>query len=258
MKILWGLMVCLLLAACEAQATPIASMSTPTVPPQATLPPTQILRYGAAPNIVAYLGDDVAAPYEILDNNLPITAYDLVVAYGIYDGWQQSPVSHRVSLAINPNLPPLTIAIFRDLMTSIVNPQVIVDTLNIPNAQQTTVQDAVLSTLDSRTLLANNGYPDGFQLIMATETVPALDLIVSQFADLSVDLRLIDMQETVISDNQAHLVLFLWAQETERSFWVNQVGEENILDLWTMPISYLAQNDRSIEFTENGIPLFVE
>lgn len=244
----------ILLAGCEAQATPIAVITTATATPEPTSIPITELRYGIAGNIAPYIGDMGTIPFELLAADSAITDFDLVVAYGIYEGWQQAPQSHRVSLAINPNLAPLNNQTIRDLIPRLINSQAIVDNLNIPSAQQTTE----LSTESApiiRTTLANAGYPDGFQLTMATENIPAVDVLLSQFAFLSMDIRLIELSEHILADNQAHLLAFMWANDSERAQWVAQVGEGNIIDLWTMPISYLNNGNVTVEFTENGIPI---
>ena len=244
----------IVLAGCEAQATPIAAIVTETNTPEPTAIPIPDLRYGIAGNIAPYIGDMGTIPFEILSADSAISDFDLVVAYGIYDGWEQAPHSHRVSLAINPNLAPLDNASISDLIHDVIDSQAIVDSLNIPGSQQTT-ELATVSANSIRTTLANAGYPDGFQLTMATENIPAVDVLASQFAVLSMDMRLIELSETVLVDNQAHLILFIWSHEGERAGWVSQVGEGNIIDLWTMPISYLNNSAVTVEFTENGIPI---
>ena len=244
----------ILLAGCEAQATPIAVITTATATPEPTSIPIPDLRYGIAGNIAPYIGDMGTIPFEILSADSAITDFDLVVAYGIYDGWQQAPQSHRVSLAINPNLAPLNNQTIRDLIPRLINSQAIVESLNILGAQQTTELSSESASM-IRTTLANSGYPDGFQLTMASENISAVDVLLSQFAFLSMDIRLIELSDTVFSDNQAHLLAFMWANDSERAQWVTQVGEDNIIDLWTLPISYLNNGNLTIEFAENGIPI---
>ena len=257
MKRLLLILFGMILAGCEAQATPIAAIVTETNTPEPTAIPIPDLRYGIAGNIAPYIGDMGTISYEILGAESAISDFDLVVAYGIYDGWEQAPQSHRVSLAINRNLAPLDNASISELIPGLIDVQAIVDSLNIPGSQQRT-ELATVSANSIRTTLANAGYPDGFQLTMATENIPAVDVLAGQFASLSMDVRLIEVSETVLVDNQAHLILFIWADENERAGWVSQVREENIIDLWTIPISYLNNGEVRVEFTENGIPIPVQ
>lgn len=254
MKRLLFIFLGILLAGCEAQATPIAAIISLTATPEPTSISIPELRYGIAGNIAPFIGDMGTIPFEILGADSAVTDFDLVVAYGIYDGWQQAPQAHRVSLAINPNLPPLDNQTIRDLIPGIINSQAIVDSLNIPGTQQTTELSTESATL-IRTTLANTGYPDGFQLTMAIENIPAVDVLVSQFASLSMDIRLIELRDGVLLDNQAHLILFMSANDSERAEWLSQAGEDNIIDLWTLPISYLNNGGVSVEFTENDIPI---
>ncbi|MEO1288523.1 MAG: hypothetical protein AAFV93_12205 [Chloroflexota bacterium] len=251
------LLLCMLLVGCEAQATPIANIATPTATSAPSPIPVDVVLFGIASNIAPYVGD-LPIDFEIVDGNSALSDYDLVVSYGALDGWQQSPQAHRVSLAINPNLSPLNDLTIRDLIPSVLDSQAIVSNLNINGAQQTTARTTVLSSAEIRTTLANSGYPDGFQMIMAIEQVPAIDTLVVQFSALSLDMRLVPLRDGIIAENQAHLALFLWADDSERDAWVALVGEENIVDLWTMPISYITSGDVAIEFSETGIPFPVE
>lgn len=257
MRLFWLVVLSAILVGCEAQATPIANIATPTATLAPTPVPVNVIRYGIAANIVPYLGD-VPVSYETVDGTTALTDYDLVVTYGALDGWERAPQAHRVSLIINPNLAPLDETVIRDLIPSVIDVQTIISNLNINGTQQTTIQTSELSATEIRTTLANSGYPDGVQLTLATEQVPAIDTLLSQFSALGLDLRLIPLRENSFSQNQAHLGLFLWTDDSERSDWVAQVGENSIIDLWTMPISYITSDGVTVDFTADGIPYPVE
>lgn len=241
---------------CESQSTPIAALSTPTDIPQATaLPITSELRYGVTGNLASYMDNlSDTINFEVLDSTSVIDEFDLVVAYGIYDGWQQSPLLHHVSLAINPNLAPLDNPTLRDLIPQMIDTQALIARLDIAGIQPAQTQSPENRGV-VRTILANAGYPDGVQLILAVESNLALDELVSQFALQSVDLRPTDMSESVFSDNQAHLALFLWTQDTEREALASQVGDEHVIDLFTVPISYISPSSIAVDFSENGLPI---
>jgi len=248
----------LFIAGCEAQATPIAALITPTDTPPPTTVPLPELRYAVASNLVPYAGNlEQTVAFEVYDSNLPLSEYDVVVAYGVYDGWQQAPQSHRVSLVLNPNLPPFDDATIRGMIPQIIDIQAVLDTIAIPGVQQTAVLTVQSSTV-LRTELANAGYPDGFPVTLATEVVPAVDILIGQLSQLALDVRLIEISDTVLSDNQAHMLLFMWSQESERATWSAQVGDENVIDLWTMPISYVTAEGIQVEFNENGLPIPLE
>ncbi len=242
---------------CEAQSTPIAAISTPTDVPQTTSTsiPIPELRYGVAGNLAQTMDNLGDYPnFEALDSTSSIDDFDLVVAYGTYDGWQQSPHSHYISLAVNPNLPPLGNPTLLDLVSQMIDTQALISAIDIRGIQQTRVQSPEnIGTV--RTILANAGYPDGVQLVLASNTGFALDELIAQFAVRSIDLRLMDMSESGFDDNQAHLALFLWTRDNERDVLASQVGDENIIDLFTLPISYIARDDIAVDFSENGIPI---
>lgn len=248
-------MIGTILVGCEAQSTPIAAISTPTDVPQATNIPIPELRYGVAGNLAEYMDNSSDYPnFEVLDSTSPIDDFDLVVAYGTYDGWQQSPHSHHISLAVNPNFPPLDNPTLLDLVPQMIDTQALISAIDISGIQETRVQSPDnIGTV--RTSLANAGYPDGVQLVLATDTTFALDEFINLFAIRSIDLRLIDMSDSGFDDNQAHLTLFLWVQDNERDVLASQVGDENIIDLFTIPISYITPDDIAVDFSENGIPI---
>ena len=248
-------MLGIVLIACESQSTPIASISTPTDVPQTTSVPIPELRYGVAGSLAQYLTNSSEfTNFEVLGSSSSVDDFDLVIAYGVYDGWQQSPQSHHVSLAINANLPPLDNSALLELIPRMIDAQALISEIQISGIQQTRAQSPEnVGTV--RTILANAGYPDGFQLVLATNTSFALDGLVAQFGLRSVDLRVTEMSNVSISDNQAHLVLLLWTQISEHEELVSQLGEENIIDLFTLPISYTTPNGLSVDFSENGIPI---
>lgn len=249
----------LILLGCEAQSTPIASISTPTEEiPQVTSAPVVSIadfRYGIVGNLASFvINSDENIDFEVLDSANNLDDFDIVVAYGIYDSWQQSPQSHRASIAINPALAPLDNQMIRDLMSQIIDAQVLVDTVGIDGTQTLNTNIPEPAGV-ARTILANEGYPDGVQLVLATDVYFAMDSLVSQFLARSIALRLINLEDSVFSENQAHLALFLWTQDSGRDLWVSQVGAENIIDLWTIPISYTSSSELTLSFTENGLPI---
>ena len=47
----------------------------------------------------------------------------------------------------------------------------------------------------------------------------------------------------------------MWAANTEHAAWAARYGEENVIRLYTLPISYRAAPDRPVTFTPAGFPL---
>jgi hypothetical protein len=249
------LLVCLMLVACEAQATPISGVQTPTATtePMITLP-LQI-RYGLYANVLGFVQDldilQASALVEAISAENAIPDYDVVVAYGIYDGWQQSPVKQHVSLIINPNLVPLDDENISNIVRQLAYSLELPDIFYIPKP----LPPAIQSVTEAKTALANVGYPDGFVLTMAVNIVPALEAIAAQFTERNIDLHIIESESDVLAKNRAHLILALWTEDAQRTAWIEQVGEQNVVDLFTLPISYLASDELHITFTEYGWPV---
>ncbi|MGJ3238520.1 MAG: hypothetical protein ACFE0Q_07420 [Anaerolineae bacterium] len=252
------LLLCIIglwLAGCEAQATPIASIATPTGRPQPTSTPVIALRYAVAANLAPYVDLDML-PFvtDVIAGNETLNIYDLVVSYGAYEGWQLSPISHHVTLAINPNLSPFDEPSIRALVADVLDRESLVTAINIPGVTTVPTSDPS-SSFTIRAALANAGYPDGFQLILASDLLPAVDTLREQFARANFDLTLTSYSDAIWNDNQAHLIAFNWTQDDTRQLWAERVGEENMIDLWMLPISYLAPDDLALEFTETGLPI---
>lgn len=256
-RLLLLLTMSLFLVACETQSTPIAAVQTPMVTPELimTIPPQ--IRYGLYPNVVDFVQDinllQESALVEPMSAESAIGDYDVVVAYGVYDGWQQSPISHHISLIINPNLAPLDNENIRNILRQTFDSRAFLNVLNIVGTLSGTTQ--AVSPNETKIALANSGFPDGFVLTMAVETIPSLEAIAAQFTQRNIDLHVIENEPNMLNNNRAHLLLILWTQEAQRTIWLEQVGEENILDLFTLPISYIASDNLNLTFTENGFPL---
>lgn len=249
--------ITIILAACEAQATPVGLMSTPTDMPEPVATTEAPLHYGLYANVVGYVQDldaiSKTASVENMSANSNLSDYDVVVAFGTYDGWQQSPIQQHLSLVINPNLAPLNDEAIINIVRQAFDIQDILGQLNITGSLPGNVQ--TVSTSETKTALANAGFPDGFVLTMAANTVPALEAIAAQFTERNIDLHIIQNESDALSSNRAHLLLSLWTQDSQRAAWVEQVGEANVFDLFSLPISYIARDGLNITFTENGWPI---
>jgi hypothetical protein len=250
------LLVCL--AACEAQATPIAFVADATeqaeaAMPMATNPPN--LRYGLFANTEGYVRDltelESRASVETFYDSSRFADYDIVAAYGVFEGWEVSPISQHLALVINANLAPLDDESIRALIPQAIDSQSLITELGINGMQANAL--SVLPSATIRTSLANAGYPDGFQLTVAASALPGLGTILAQFNASNISIQLIEAD--TIADNRAHLLLISWTDEAERAEWISQVGESNFVELYRLPISYLAKDGIQIEFSENGWPL---
>jgi hypothetical protein len=251
-----------ILASCAAQPTPIAVVDAATLVPNVnttdiTQPPP--LHYGIADHTFPYVHDieqiQAVALVEAMPPNPDLSLYDVAVAYGVYDGWQQAPVSHHVSLILNPQLAPLDNPEIQNLVRQTLNPQAIIDSTGISGLIATPVE--TLPSAQIRSTLANLGYPDGFRLTMAVESLPGVETVVQQLNNANLEIVQIEMAsateaETILAENRAHLLLLHWKTDEERAAWVERVGENQVLDLYTLPISYVAAEGVVVSFTENG------
>lgn len=246
------------LVGCEAQATPIAAISTVTPIISSTATPVSTIRYGVLADSAPYLDlsdlQDILS-IEILGSMEQVNEYDIVLGLGRQDGWQELDIQQHISLAINSNLAPLSNQTLYDLVPQVIDTQALMNNINISGTQQTRAQQSSDAT-SIRTILANNGYPDGLTLLLAAEAIPILDTIVNQYDVAGISLQLTDIDS--FEQNQAHLALFMWIDDAQRTTWVEQVGEENLVDLVTIPISYFSADTINIEFTETGFPIPVQ
>jgi hypothetical protein len=95
-----------------------------------------------------------------------------------------------------------------------------------------------LPRAEIRTSLANMGFPDGFQLSLATAPAPGLEQVIADFNASNIRIQLLQ------AGNQAHLSLML-----------SPVLPEGAVEIYSLPISYLAKEGISVEFSEDGWPL---
>ncbi|MEL6402860.1 MAG: hypothetical protein AAFR81_00740 [Chloroflexota bacterium] len=258
---LFILVGCFLLTACEAPATPIAVITTPTATPAPTNTPLPTLRYGLAPNIAPYVGDlsviaDIATVEQVntLDN---IAGFDIVIAYGddrLIQGWQATS-PHTISLAINTQLVPLDDAVLRDLVARSLDIPTVLENVSISGAR-VAVEHPLDTTITTRTSLANLGVPDGVTLSLATSLVPATDTVIAQYAERNIRIQQLSLMGNGNERTEAHLYLFRWIDPAEREQYISQFGADNVLDLWIMPVSYyLADENLPITFTDDGFPI---
>jgi hypothetical protein len=61
--------------------------------------------------------------------------------------------------------------------------------------------------------------------------------------------------QAAFAEGWLHLGLITWATADERAGWVNQIGEANVIDLYTLPISYRALPELTIAITADGWPI---
>lgn len=254
----------LLLAACEAAATPIARVTaTPEENTAAvttiTQTPLPAVRYGLLGGAEQFISssDEILSGADALAATADLSSYDIVATYGAILDWQQSPISQNVALVLNPNVAPLTDPNILALISAALSPRDLVDGLQILNVRP--ANDQTRDALAVRVALANLGYPDGLTLTLATENLPGFDLVTNQLTEANLQARAIALESdeavATFTENRAHLLLIRWYSEAERAEWGELAGTGNVLDLYPLPISYIINGDLAIEFTADGWPV---
>lgn len=259
------IMAVVVISACQPEATPVANV----VPPTATVDMIETL----APPIHYVLGstiqnmdsirDEIAQSALLIpasgltEESLLGTDYDIIADYGLIDGWQQSPVVPTVSLIINPNLAPLNDDTIANIIRNGVDGVRIVNQTNISGTLPLAISTIRLTSL--KTEFANMGYPDGFELQMGVAEIPHHDAIITELNGLNLDLQItqdtLDNIATQLTNNRLHIALIKWNNVSEKAIWTSAVGEMNVIDLYQLPISYLASPDLNITFSDNGFPI---
>lgn len=253
------------ISACQPEATPVANLAPPT--------PTQDITETLAPPIHYVLGTHIQNMDSIRDeiaqsallipasgltvDSLLGTDYDIIADYGVIDGWQQSPVIPTISLIINPNLEPLNDDVIANVIRSGVDGVRIVNQTNISGTLPLAISTIRLSSL--KTEFANMGFPDGFELQMSIAEIPNSDAIVNELRALNIDLQIKQdtLENTVVqlTNNRLHLAIIKWHDVSEKALWTTAVGEMNVIDLYQLPISYLASPELTITFAADGFPI---
>lgn len=254
---------------CEPEATPFpveiptASPSTPVPTAQSVgqeqAPPSVKIRYGLAPFALPVRDIEqlqTAADVTLL-TDMPSwddlgTRFDLVAAYGELPSASLSPTPLHMALVINPQLPPLDSSAVVSVIRRALNPAVLVENYPIAGVLRESLETVPRATL--RTELANAGWPDGFDVMLAGSDTALQASISEQLNPLGILTKPIRLTDNTWPS--AHLTVLLWTTPQERAAWVERVGDESlIVDLLTIPISYWAIDGLNITFTSGGWPL---
>jgi hypothetical protein len=264
---LWfmGILILIVFSACQPEATPIANLAPPTATLEIveTIAPPVHYVLGANIQNIDSIRDEISQsalliPASVLtEESLLGTDYDIIADYGIVDGWQQSPVIPTVSLIINPNLSPLNDDTIANVIRSGIDGVRIVDQTNISGTRPLAISTIQLTSL--KTEFANMGYPDGFELQISIADIPNNDAIISELRGLNIDLQVkydtLENTVTQLTQNRLHLALIKWHDVSEKALWTSAVSEMNVIDLYQLPISYLASPTLTITFADNGFPI---
>ena len=225
----------LLVCACEPAATPLpVNLDLEATVTSAAPPPTEApteLRYAVTADTLPYISPDdqqlIAAHAQIITLDAPPNPadlggqYEIVVTLDDLADSTTTPTPLTVSLVINSALPPLDDPALAEI-----------------------VGHAANASADAPTLrrdLANAGYPDGFDLTLASRYAPGADALEQRLNALNLQTRI-----TTNPDEAAHLILTTAPTESEA---------QNAISLLTIPIHYRTIEGLSITFTPSGYPI---
>jgi hypothetical protein len=255
----------ILLAGCGPQATPfpadipVAATSTSEAGAQAPI------RYALAANTEGFVSDLalIQAATRVEQLSEPInpddlgSRYDIVAAYGDLPDGTRSPISPHAALVMQTDSLPLGNTVLLDVFRRSIQLQGIVTTLNIPGITPDPVESGQSGSL--RTELANAGWPDGFALNLAYAYVPGVQQLAEQFeaAGIRVRVTALDRSDVMMAleQNRMQAALISWSSTDDRALWTERFGDDHVIDLYTIPISYRATAGLNISFTPDGWPL---
>jgi hypothetical protein len=262
----WAILIGLCcLIGCTPEATPFPVDIPPTA--GSTPPPgsNAAVRYALAANTEGYVADMglIKASAQVEQLIEPINPaelgarFDLAAAYGDLPDGVRSPVMPHVALVINPAASPLNDPTLLAVLRRSLNPAAMITVLDIPGATADTIESTSPSVL--RTELANAGWPDGMILSLAYAYTPGAAQIAEQLGGSGIHVRLSLLPESEISsafdDETIQAALIAWETPEERQIWIDRFDETNVIDLYAVPISYIAVEGLTVSFSSAGWPL---
>lgn len=253
------------LAACTPPPTPLPAFiaPTPTVPPVSPTPaPIRYALTQASLGLVPDL-DAIQADAQVIELDAPVDPadlgrrYDVVAGYGARENWTVSPTVLHVALIVNRTRPPLDETAIATVMRRALAPQAIVTALGLPGVQPAALQP--MSANDVRIALANAGLPDGFDVRLAAEPVPGAQAVADTLQAAHIGAILSAAAESdfgaTLDASAPHLILAGWTNDAGKQVWIARAGEVNVIELYTVPISYLAVEGLQIRYAPGGFPL---
>ena len=257
-------LICLWLVSCTPEATPFP-VDIPTIG-STSAPNSQFtVRYALAANTENLVSDlaviqaetQVEQLTEPVNNDDLGNRYDLVAAYGDLVDGTRSPIVHHIALVINPSIPPLDNTILIDILRRSLDTQAIVNAVDISGAEANVFDSS--SPVILRTELANAGWPDGLKLILAYAYTPGAATVAEYLGLAGIHAQLLALTENEVimtfAEDRIQAALITWKTAEERESWVSQFRSENVIDLYSIPISYVVVSGLNVEFTTSGWPI---
>ncbi len=259
------LVAALALTACAPTPTPLPAF----IPPTATVPPISPtpspLRYALTQASVG-LVPDLAAIEEraqVIPLDSPVEPqdlgqkYDVVAGYGTRENWTVSPTMLHVALIDNTARGPLDQNAVSTVVRRALDPQQIITAIGLPGLQPAALQP--MSAKDARVTLANAGLPDGFDVRFGALPLPGTQAVADALRTIQVGAVVepvaTEQFSAKLDATAPHLILVGWTNDADRQRWIARAGETNVVELYTVPISYLAVDGLKITFGPGGFPL---
>lgn len=238
----------LVLAACEAEATPLpvtlpTATSPPTAPPPVRYGVVDIaLLTGVIPAEIQPYIEAISSPVQPETLN---TDFDIIVAPGTWPGAAATTIEIQVALVINTAMAPLNDPALSAIIVDATQQSVNSSALEIPGI--ITTPNTTASDITLRTRLANTGWPDGFDIAVVMADVPGQTAMLAQFERLGI----LPRQQAAFSWDQTHLALTHWTGTTRPETWATA----EVIPLYRLPVSYQAIPQLDIRFGAAGWPL---
>lgn len=255
----------LIIAACTEEPTPFPADIPGETEAAIPVGESSVIRYVLAANTEGFVSEleliEASAQVEQLTE--PVTPddlgteYDLFAAYGDLPGGTRSPVMPHVTLVIKSDIAPLDDLSLRNILIRSLSPKAVVDRLGIPGATPAELESTTSGLL--RAELANAGWPDGLSLILGYAHTPGALQVAEQLQMAGIHARLSPMNQRELKNafdaGTIQAGLITWNTPEEHAEWVEHFGSSNVINLYSIPISYIARPDLSIDFTPGGWPL---
>ncbi len=249
----------------DEETPPVAAATTAPVDvsPDNTAGDGRPLRYALAPNVAGWLPDleQIQASAQVEQLTTPVNPddvgvrYDIIAGYGDLPGGTRGPALTHIALVIaqTPPFDDPAMVTFIDQSLSLLNGTADSD---LPGAILEPRAAVARSAL--RAQIANLGWPDGFDAPLAA-AAPGAQWLTAALADLNINLQARTLSDTEVTTSliagQTPLALVLWRTSPERQRWETLVGSERVLEVFALPVSYLAAPGLNLTFTAGGWPL---
>lgn len=242
------------LVGCEQTATPlpVALQITDTPVPTSEVPR---LRFAYSVDaLAAFAGRDTLAEEAdllIYDPQVDIqTPYDVVVILGTSENSTLAPQPISVRLILDTTQPPLDDPEVERLVRLAFDPTRLAGAFGYLSAAPVSENDETVDPARVRTELANMGYPDGLPVTVLSECVPGSEALLELLRPFAINVRLITENGSTFPSSDADAAIV-----GSNPAWLSQMDAADVIDLYTVPISYRAGDGIALSFDAQGFPV---